>query len=170
MCEVRVTGGTLPQEEINAYIDRAREKYRREPRAIDIAVDGDFVDLRYDFGHVPFDRIRRITGYLVGTLDRFNDAKRCEEHDLSLIHIWSIAAAPSASRTPLGRMAIPAMSSVRAARSSGCRKAPKGFNCMSTAYSAPTAAAQINAVHRTSPRQRAITESASRFIPRLTSK
>ncbi|HIV27459.1 MAG TPA: hypothetical protein IAA64_05790 [Candidatus Ornithocaccomicrobium faecavium] len=81
MCEVRVTGGTLPQEEINAYIDRAREKYRREPRAIDIAVDGDFVELRYDFGHVPFDRIRRITGYLVGTLDRFNDAKRCEEHD-----------------------------------------------------------------------------------------
>ena len=30
---------------------------------------------------VPFDRIRRITGYLVGTLDRFNNAKRSEEHD-----------------------------------------------------------------------------------------
>ena len=30
---------------------------------------------------VPFERIRRITGYLVGTLDRFNDAKRAEEHD-----------------------------------------------------------------------------------------
>ncbi|MDI9470203.1 MAG: anaerobic ribonucleoside triphosphate reductase [Bacillota bacterium] len=27
----------------------------------------------------PFQRIRRITGYLVGTLDRFNDAKRAEE-------------------------------------------------------------------------------------------
>ena len=27
---------------------------------------------------VPFERIRRITGYLVGTLDRFNDAKRDE--------------------------------------------------------------------------------------------
>lgn len=26
----------------------------------------------------PFDRIRRITGYLVGTLDRFNDAKKSE--------------------------------------------------------------------------------------------
>ena len=26
-------------------------------------------------------RMRRITGYLVGTLDRFNDAKRAEEHD-----------------------------------------------------------------------------------------
>lgn len=31
-----------------------------------------------DFG---FERIRRITGYLVGTLDRFNNAKRAEEHD-----------------------------------------------------------------------------------------
>lgn len=30
---------------------------------------------------VAFERIRRITGYLVGTLDRFNDAKRAEEHD-----------------------------------------------------------------------------------------
>ncbi|MDR1209812.1 MAG: anaerobic ribonucleoside triphosphate reductase [Clostridiales bacterium] len=30
---------------------------------------------------VKFERIRRITGYLVGTLDRFNDAKRAEEGD-----------------------------------------------------------------------------------------
>ena len=30
---------------------------------------------------VKFERIRRITGYLVGTVDRFNDAKRAEEHD-----------------------------------------------------------------------------------------
>lgn len=29
----------------------------------------------------PFERIRRITGYLVGTLDKWNDAKRAEEHD-----------------------------------------------------------------------------------------
>ena len=29
----------------------------------------------------PFERIRRITGYLVGTLDRFNNGKRAEEHD-----------------------------------------------------------------------------------------
>jgi ribonucleoside-triphosphate reductase len=32
-------------------------------------------------GDVPFKRIRRITGYLVGTLDRFNDAKLAEERD-----------------------------------------------------------------------------------------
>ena len=30
---------------------------------------------------VKFERIRRITGYLVGTLNRFNNAKRAEEHD-----------------------------------------------------------------------------------------
>ncbi len=30
---------------------------------------------------VGFENIRRITGYLVGTLDRFNNAKKAEEHD-----------------------------------------------------------------------------------------
>ena len=30
---------------------------------------------------VGFDRIRRITGYLVGTVDRFNNGKRAEERD-----------------------------------------------------------------------------------------
>ena len=32
-------------------------------------------------GTPKFERIRRITGYLVGTLDRFNDAKKAEERD-----------------------------------------------------------------------------------------
>lgn len=36
---------------------------------------------RKDADPPHFERIRRITGYLVGTLDRFNDAKRAEEHD-----------------------------------------------------------------------------------------
>lgn len=31
--------------------------------------------------NVRFERTRRITGYLVGTLDRFNNAKRAEERD-----------------------------------------------------------------------------------------
>jgi len=30
---------------------------------------------------VGFERVRRITGYLVGTMDRWNDAKRAEEQD-----------------------------------------------------------------------------------------
>lgn len=38
-------------------------------------------DARAQGEGVPFQRIRRITGYLVGTLDRFNNAKRAEERD-----------------------------------------------------------------------------------------
>ena len=30
---------------------------------------------------VKFERIRRITGYLVGTIDRWNNAKKAEERD-----------------------------------------------------------------------------------------
>ena len=30
---------------------------------------------------VGFERIRRITGYLVGTMDEWNDAKKAEERD-----------------------------------------------------------------------------------------
>lgn len=48
---------------------------------------------------VPFERIRRITGYLAGTVERFNNAKRAEEHDrvkhgdstgLFLVVVWSL--------------------------------------------------------------------------------
>lgn len=49
--------------------------------ALKIRLDGEFVDLRYEYETVPFERIRRITGYLVGTLDRFNNAKRVEVGD-----------------------------------------------------------------------------------------
>lgn len=79
---VNVTGGSITQEEINAYIEHGKQKYPDKViKEITIKVDGDFVDLKYDFDDVPFDRIRRITGYLVGTTDRFNDAKRSEERD-----------------------------------------------------------------------------------------
>jgi len=80
-CKVTVTGGELPQQEIDAYIARAKEKFDMEPFGMDIHVDGDYVEISYDFGKQPFQRIRRITGYLVGTLDRFNNAKRAEEKD-----------------------------------------------------------------------------------------
>ena len=82
MINVNVTGGEMSQKEIDAYIMRAKEKYAdKEIESIDIAVDGEFVDINYHFADVPFQRIRRITGYLVGTLDRFNNAKRSEVND-----------------------------------------------------------------------------------------
>lgn len=81
--EINVTGGTIEQKEIDAYVERAKRKYPdAHIRGMDIHIDGDYVELRYHLEHLPeFQRIRRITGYLVGTLDRFNNAKRCEEHD-----------------------------------------------------------------------------------------
>lgn len=39
------------------------------------------VELRYECRPVRFERIRRITGYLVGTIDRWNNAKKAEERE-----------------------------------------------------------------------------------------
>jgi hypothetical protein len=80
--DVKVVGGELTSAEIDAYVTRARDKYPDKIiSGIDIAMDGDFVDMTYHWKTVPFERIRRITGYLVGTLERFNDGKRAEEGD-----------------------------------------------------------------------------------------
>lgn len=80
--KVTVTGGTVSHEEITAYIRHCTEKYKdRRIDMLEITVDGDYVTLDVHFKPVPFERIRRITGYLVGTLDRFNDAKRSEVAD-----------------------------------------------------------------------------------------
>ena len=82
MIPVHVSGGELSDKERKAYIDRAIEKYPdKQLSSIDINVDGDYVDLHYLFEPIPFERIRRITGYLVGTMDRWNNAKKAEEAD-----------------------------------------------------------------------------------------
>ena len=82
MVNVNVTGGTLPQSEIDYYVESACRKFPdRVITAIDFEVDGEYVNCSYHFQAQPFQRIRRITGYLVGTLDRFNNAKRSEEGD-----------------------------------------------------------------------------------------
>ena len=46
---------------------------------------------------VGFERIRRITGYLVGTLDRFNNGKRAEEHDRVKHGVTDCCAVPERS-------------------------------------------------------------------------
>ena len=80
--EVVLTGvDALPKEEIDAYIKRGKEaEPKKEVAKIEINVDGEFVDLKYHY-NVPFERIRRITGYLVGTTDRWNNAKKAELKD-----------------------------------------------------------------------------------------
>lgn len=75
---VNVIGGALSEAEVQEYIKRAEELHKGT-HTLDIEVDGEFVNLTYHT--YPFDRIRRITGYLVGTVDRWNDAKRAELAD-----------------------------------------------------------------------------------------
>ena len=82
MLEIKVTGGEISEQEKNAYIDHAMQKYKHQTlTGIDIHLDGEFVDLTYHLAPAPFDRIRRITGYLVGGMERWNDAKTAEERD-----------------------------------------------------------------------------------------
>ncbi len=80
---INTKGESISQEEIDEYIKYVKEKNPdKEIAELNLNVNGDFVDLSYTFTNdVPFERIRRITGYLVGTLDRFNDGKRAEEKD-----------------------------------------------------------------------------------------
>lgn len=79
---INIVGENVSQEEINAYIEYGRKKYPDKIiTGISVETDGDFANLQFSFAQVPFDRIRRITGYLVGTTERFNNAKRAEEHD-----------------------------------------------------------------------------------------
>lgn len=70
----------LTTDEATAYVKRASNLFRNVLR-VNVEVDGEYVILSYDLKHGDFERIRRITGYLVGTLDRFNDAKRAEESE-----------------------------------------------------------------------------------------
>lgn len=80
--KINVIGESISQDEINAYVDYGKKKYHgREITGLDIKTDNEYAELKFHFADVPFDRIRRITGYLVGTTERFNNAKRAEESD-----------------------------------------------------------------------------------------
>lgn len=79
---ITVTGGEMCEKEKAEYLRYLREKFPgREFTRVDLKIDNDFVDISYEFENIPFERIRRITGYLVGTMDRWNNAKTAEEHD-----------------------------------------------------------------------------------------
>jgi hypothetical protein len=80
-CIITVHGGELPKEELVRYLERATQKFGAEPKAMDLTFIGDEVEIQYQLEPETFQRIRRITGYLVGTVDRFNDAKRNEERE-----------------------------------------------------------------------------------------
>ena len=77
-----INTGNLSQEYIEGEIAQLEKEKHRKVRKIEFIDRGDGTSLqRYWLEPVKFDRIRRITGYLVGHLDRFNDAKRHEVED-----------------------------------------------------------------------------------------
>lgn len=72
----------VSEDEVRAYLKRGYEKFPHgKIESLTLEVEGEDVGIHYGLAPVQFDRIRRITGYLVGTLDRFNDGKRAEERD-----------------------------------------------------------------------------------------
>ena len=78
-----ITIGKCPDDmlvdEVKAIFAHANESYPGTVGTVDIELDGEYVDLTYNLRErcdIPFQRIRRITGYLVGTLDRLNNEKR----------------------------------------------------------------------------------------------
>ena len=79
--KVTVTNGELEDQELEEYVKYVDEKYAvdgYEVNEIDLTiVDNEYIDLEVHRSE-PFERIRRITGYLVGTLNKFNNAKRAE--------------------------------------------------------------------------------------------
>lgn len=72
----------MGEEEMKKYLAYVRSKVKAPLLRLTIspAKDGK-VALDYSCEGVRFERIRRITGYLVGTIDRWNNAKRSEERD-----------------------------------------------------------------------------------------
>lgn len=78
---VTVEGFEPSVAEIRAYIKKAREDCNEAISEINISISEDKkVSIDYLPVDKPFERIRRITGYL-SSLDRYNDAKRAEVSD-----------------------------------------------------------------------------------------
>lgn len=73
----------IPEEIVQAAIAMMEQEEGRKVVEISIrrTENPDEYGITPVFERVPFQRIRRITGYLVGTLDRFNNAKRAEVED-----------------------------------------------------------------------------------------
>ena len=72
----------LPEKRIRECIKLAEEKAGAPIAEIKLSMmDGGDVRVDYSTFVRKFERIRRITGYLVGTIDRWNNAKKSEERE-----------------------------------------------------------------------------------------
>ena len=87
---VRVTANFQPDDvEIKKYVEDAAADAECDPNeieSIDLNLNKNTkeVTINYIVKGTPFERIRRITGYLVGSIDRSNDSKRAELRDRTM--------------------------------------------------------------------------------------
>ena len=78
---IKATNFEPELSELENYVKYVQERVPDVFRIkVSLCEDG-CVDLDWAQETIKFERIRRITGYLVGTVDRWNDSKRAEEHD-----------------------------------------------------------------------------------------
>ena len=72
----------ITRAELEKYVEYVRARTSEPLRKLIVVgyLDGT-VDLDYTLQGPKFERIRRITGYLTGTLDSWNNSKRAEERD-----------------------------------------------------------------------------------------
>lgn len=85
---VRVTVHQLPDvtvNEVKNYLELLTKNVPEGSRLTSLSIaktgNDDHVALDYTLQNPPMERIRRITGYLVGTVDRWNNAKQAELRD-----------------------------------------------------------------------------------------
>ena len=70
------------EEEAKNYIDYVQSRVENPLKVLEVKLcDDGKVDLNYKTQGEKFERIRRITGYLTGDLNSWNNAKRSEEHE-----------------------------------------------------------------------------------------
>lgn len=73
--------GAYDLDEVKRYIEYVRKETGKAISDIQLIPKGEQVEINYTTIERKFERIRRVTGYLVGTMDRWNNSKQAEEHD-----------------------------------------------------------------------------------------
>lgn len=79
--QVTATNFKPSLDELKAYADFVNARVDNVTSIKVTLCDNDEVDIQWTAHNQPFERIRRITGYLTGDLTSWNNSKQAEEHD-----------------------------------------------------------------------------------------
>lgn len=79
-----VIEGVHEEKEVNSIVEGLCEKLGDDVKnllSVTATAGEENFDVKFELRQPKFERIRRITGYLVGTTDRWNNAKKAEEYE-----------------------------------------------------------------------------------------